>query len=141
MNRYTQLKRKLLGLSSVIMMIAWMGCSSPTRLASSHDVPAAKGTVKTEVSENGNTRVDLEVKHLANPRNISAQANTFVVWAAPRTGESPQNLGALRVDENLRGTIETTTPLRNFQLFVTAESSPNVDSPSGDKLLWTDVMG
>jgi len=131
--------RKLLLVSSFVATTILIGCSSPTHLTTSREVPAARGTVKTNLTENGNTRVELEVKHLANPQDIKPQANTFVVWASPRTGESPQNLGALQVDQNLNGKIQTSTPLQSFQLFITAEASPYVKSPSGDKLLWTDV--
>lgn len=37
---------------------------------------------------------------------------------------APQNVGALRVDHELRGTLKTLTPLRGLEVFIIAEPEP-----------------
>lgn len=120
--------------------------TSPTRMSSSQQIPAAVGSVKAEQTDNNNTRVNLAVSHLAPPSKISSRATTYVVWTRPldsrrepSSSGQVQSLGALRVDQNLNGTLSAVTPLHNFELFITAESSGLVSSPSGEHLLWAQV--
>lgn len=105
----------------------------------SSEIPAAEGTVKTSRTDNDNTAIDLEVRHLAPPDRVKQGATTYVVWARPSGTDKVQNLGALQVDDNLDGKLETVTPLRRFEVFITAESDPAASSPSGKELLSTSV--
>lgn len=111
------------------------GSSTPAvRMVSTADIPAAQGRVTASKTSNGNTALVVEVRHLALPERVQAGATTYVVWArAP--GGIEQNLGALRVDSDLRGTLRTVTPLRSFDVFITAEPSPTAMRPSNRTLL------
>jgi hypothetical protein len=50
-------------------------------------------------------------------------------------GKDPQYAGVLRVNENLEGSMSSTTPFQMFDVFVTAEDGPNVDRPSGPEVM------
>lgn len=117
-------------------------CGSSPRsvtMASSADIPAAKGTIKAYGTDNDNTAVEVKVRHLAPPSRVAPGATTYVVWALPPGDQPPQNLGALRVDSDLTGKLETVTALRNFQVIVTAEPTATVTEPSGGELLSANV--
>lgn len=121
---------------------ATAGCASGTptvRMVSSADVPAASGTVKASLTDNGNTALEVEVRHLARPELVQPGATTYVVWARAPGGDA-QNLGALRVDEDLRGTLRTITPLRSFDVFITAESAATAMRPTSRRLLSASIM-
>ncbi|MBE2249394.1 MAG: hypothetical protein IAE78_07570 [Myxococcus sp.] len=123
-------------MAAVGVMALLVGCESRTvRMSGSADVPAAEGTVRVSAGANGNTLLDIEVLHLALPERATAGATTFVVWALPLGETTPQNVGALRVDHDLRGTLKTLTPLRGLEVFITAEPEPMRASPSGPRLL------
>jgi hypothetical protein len=63
-----------------------------------------------------------------------------VVWVKDANTETAaHNLGALKVDENLNGSMKAVTSLRSFDLYVTAEPNPTIDQPSGEQLLRTNV--
>lgn len=116
--------------------LAGAACSSSRTfpLTTSAGIPAAEGTVKAEPTKNGNTALDIEVRHLAPPGRLDAATTTYVVWVqAP--GEAAQNLGALRVDDGLRGRLRTVTPLRSFDLFITGEPGPTAAAPTGRPML------
>ena len=84
--------------------------------------------------------LDLDVKHLAPPEKVIVGATAFVVWVKDANSETdPHNLGALKVDENLHGSMKAVTSLRSFDLYVTAEPSATTDQPSGEPLLRTNV--
>ena len=122
--------------------VAAGGCaaeSGTVRMTGSQDVPSAQGLVKATPTDDDNTRLLVEVKHLAEPEGVTPGATTYVVWA--RTGtQVPQNLGALRVDRDLKGTLSTVTALRTFDVFVTAEPSALVAAPTTQCFLSASVQ-
>lgn len=116
------------------------GGTKDIQLMSSADIPAAQSTVKVSTTDNGNTRIDLAVEHLAAPERVSPGATVYVVWARGSAVETQsQNLGALKVDDDLKGTIVAVTPLHSFELYITAEPSQMTETPTGKTLLYTTV--
>ena len=73
-------------------------------------VPGARAEVAIGKDKNGNTRLKMTVQHLAN-------------------------LGQLKVNKNLKAIFVTVTPLKSFDVFVTAEQDPRTDGPSGQEVL------
>jgi len=128
---------KLVSITSVLIFFS--GCSSTTTrsLQGTDLTPAAEGKVSLSDAENNNVGIDITVKHLAAPQRVSSGATTYVVWLQPTVGDTRevQNMGALRVDEDLNGRLRTVAPHRNFQLFITAEPTAMVTFPSGDRIL------
>lgn len=110
-------------------------------MTASPEVPAADGRAKVSTTDNGNTKIELVVKHLASPENVDAGATVYVVWARDSENYAePRNLGALKVDSNRSGNISVATNLRSFDLFVTAEPSQSTTRPTGRTLLKTNVV-
>jgi hypothetical protein len=99
-------------------------------LSVSSQLPAAEGQVR--VNQEGNQqRLVIETKHLADPSRVMSGASVYVVWLEPQNAPGQrQNMGVLKVDDDKRGRLETTTPFRDFRVFVTAERVPNVTEPS-----------
>lgn len=122
-------------LAAVMAMSA--GCGGKTRLSTSPTLPAAESTVKYKTTKNDNTHIALSVKHLAQPEKLTPPASHYVVWMRATKDEAAQNIGALKVDKNLNGDLDTEVPLHSFELFVTAEASGQVQQPSEKQLLWT----
>jgi hypothetical protein len=103
-------------------------------MKTSSTVPAAEGRAIVEHDRNKNIQVTLEVRHLAQPQSLAPAKGTYVVWIQPE-GQAASNVGVLRVNEELKGDFRTTTPYKKFDLFVTAEDSPTVSSPSGPEIM------
>ncbi|HLY97865.1 MAG TPA: anti-sigma factor [Candidatus Angelobacter sp.] len=91
--------------------------------------PAAQGKVTTETDRNGNTKIHVEVKHMATPASLNPAKQTYVVWVQPR-GQSPEPLGVLRVNEELEGTLNAVAAQQDFDILITAEDTPNPAAPS-----------
>jgi hypothetical protein len=116
------------------------GCGpAPIELISSPAVPAASGEISTsDEGGNGNLRLKVEVKHLAPPEKVERNARIYVVWVE-HDGATPQNVGALRVDKDLTGSLDTVTPLHRFNLVITAEEDPAAVLPKGPRVLFATV--
>ena len=129
-------------ITAMCAALAVAGCASkPTSLETNDRTLAAQAEVKTEENSNGNTELQLSVRHLAKPEIVSEKASTYVVWAQPTRGDGGpvQNLGRLNLNDNLEGRFEAITPFKEFDLFITAEPIATVNYPTGYKALWTHV--
>ena len=104
------------------------------RLANTGLTPAAMGKVTTDNDRNGNTGVEVEVKHMASPESLTPSRTSYVVWIQPR-GKDPEMLGLLRVNQELEGSLRATTPYKNFDIFITAEENPKPSAPSSMVIL------
>ena len=109
------------------------------QLTAASSVPAARGVVETGRDKNGNTEVKMKVEHLARPESLTPPKTAYVVWFQEKGGETA-NQGQLTVNKKLEGTFRTVTPLKNFDLFVTAEQEPGTKTPSGSEVLRTSVQ-
>jgi hypothetical protein len=116
----------LLLFSFLLATIAW---GREDRLTNTGAAPAAEGKIITDNDRNGNTGVEIQVKHMATPQSLTPPKQTYLVWVQPR-GKEPELLGALRVNENLEGSLKAATPYKAFDVLITAEDSPKPDSPS-----------
>jgi hypothetical protein len=99
------------------------------RLTNTGAAPAAEGKVITDTDRNGNTGVEIEVKHLAMPQSLTPAKQAYLVWVQPR-GKDPELLGALRVNENLEGSLKAATAHKTFDVLITAEDNMKADTPS-----------
>jgi len=135
--------RRFVSAFLIATCLAATSCASSSRqlrLSASPDIPAAQATAKVSATENGNTQIDLVVEHMASPERVDPGATVYVVWVrGNEAGAQPQNLGALKVDDKLKGSISAVTPLRSFDLYVTAEPSQLSSMPTGKTLLNTTV--
>ncbi len=75
---------------------------------------------------------------MSSPSKVAADASVYVVWIQARNAEI-QNVGALQVDEDLVGKLNTTTPYRAFTLTVTPEPSARMAAPTHDAVFTSEV--
>jgi len=102
-------------------------------------IPSAVGKVKVANEKDGNTKVKVEVSHLAQPSAVFDQTSTYVVWLKPESGTA-QNVGVLSLNKDLKGSLETQTAFKDFQVMVTAEKDANVTAPSGRSVMNASVV-
>ncbi len=133
------MKKSLLPGLSLFLLLGSCVTTKEVALRGTPENPAAQGSVTAKSNGSGNNRVKLTVKHLAKPTSVAPGASAYVVWIQPAFGESrPQNMGVLHIDENLSGDLNVTVPYDNFVVFVSAEPSGMVTTPSGAKILTTE---
>lgn len=110
----------------LVTAIAW---GREDRLNSTGLTPAAEGKVVTSTDSNGNTAVDVQVKHLAAADKLTPARQTYLVWIQGR-GEQPALLGVLKVNSSLEGSLKANTALKTFDIFITAEDNLQPATPS-----------
>jgi hypothetical protein len=105
-------------------------------LSRSPGFPAAEGTVSFRDAREGGTGIVLRVRHMTEPDRLDPPGYVYVAWIRGGADVPPQNLGVLEVGADRGAALAAATPLRRFELFVTAESARDVVRPAGPPLLW-----
>jgi hypothetical protein len=104
------------------------------RLTNTGLAPAAEGKVTTDKDRNGNTGIDIQVKHMATPQSLTPAKQTYLVWVQPR-GKDPELLGALRINSDLEGSLKAATTYKTFDVLITAEDNMKPETPSSMVIL------
>lgn len=130
----------ILALAATQVGCMFGGGDKEQTMHASSSSPAAQGTVKTSVGDNGNTVLSVRVKHLAPPSKIKSDATVYVVWIRP--GDAAiQNVGALTLNDDLEGQLDTVTPHHRFTVSVTPEPGAQGAQPTHDAVFTTRVEG
>ena len=122
----------------ITVLLATAAWSREDKLKNTGMDPSAQGTIVTSTDRNGNTQVEVKVKHLAKPQKLVPPRQAYLVWVQPK-GAQPELLGALRVNDDLEGSLKATTTQKDFEVLVTAEDTMNPQVPSSNVLLRGDV--
>ncbi len=131
-----------LGIVSIIvglLMLTGAATAKKYPLTADKSVPGARGKVDVGRDKNGNTKVEVDVEHLASPESLTPPRTVYVMWFQDR-GAEPLNQGLLKPNKDLKATFKSVTALKSFDIFVTAESDPNAKSPSGTEVLRASVQ-
>ena len=102
-------------------------------------VQQADAQLELREESNGNTEVAVEVSNLPPAGEFRENATVYVVWVQEPGGGLAHNLGALAVGRSGRGGMESLTPLRKFDIYITAETVAEARAPSGNRALWASV--
>ena len=143
-SRASNLPRAVLAVAMptiVALVGVLLGCATTQAMRSGPGVPASEGTVSTSAADNGNTNVTVRVEHLAPAWKVAADATVYVVWIQPRNDPAAawQSVGAMSLDDDLDGTLDTVTSQNRFLVMVTPEPNGQVELPSHEAVLTADV--
>jgi hypothetical protein len=122
-------------------ILLFESCARKISFMTSPVVPAAEGTVKLKKDNNNNYNVSLEVMRLAEPERLQPPKDNYVVWMNTEQNGT-QNIGKLEtssglLSKTLRSSLETVTPFKPSDFFITAEDDAAVQYPSGQVVLRT----
>jgi hypothetical protein len=97
-------------------------------------LPSSVGEVRTAATPDDQTQVTLTVYNLPKPQFVSSDATAYLVWVRPNeSSDQAQKLGQLSLDGDA-GNLQAVTPLKEFELVVTAQS-PTDSTLQGDRIL------
>ena len=115
MNRKTFSRLALL--VGAVLAVASVGWAKTYHMTSMTTVPGAAGEVNVAKEKNGNIQVNINVTHLAKPGMLTPSANSYVVWLE-QEGSQPQSQGQLKIGDDLKGDLKSTTTLNNFKVII-----------------------
>lgn len=116
-------------------------CSRKMTFGKSVIVPAAEGSVKIKTDKNKNYTIDINVKHLARPDQLTPPKKTYVVWMETE-GNGTKNIGNINsstglLSSTLKGSLKTVTSFKPTGFFITAEDDASIRYPGTETVLST----
>ena len=126
-------------LCGVVLALASAGYAKNYHMTASNIVPGATAELQVAKEKGGNVQVELKADHLAKPGRLTPSANAYIVWFQ-QEGSQPQIQGTLRIGDDLKAELKSTTTLHNFTVLVTAESDPQAKFPSEQVVLRATVQ-
>jgi hypothetical protein len=126
-------------LCAAVLALAPTGYAKNYHMTASNIVPGATAELQVDKEKDGNVQVELKADHLAKPGRLTPSANAYVVWFQ-QEGSQPQSQGELRVGDDLKAELKSTTTLHNFKVLVTAETDSRTRVPSEQVVLRATVQ-
>ncbi|MEX0811373.1 MAG: hypothetical protein WD048_04085 [Chitinophagales bacterium] len=122
----------------LILMLCFASCAQQVNFQKSTHVPAAEVEMKIDRDKNGNYTIDLKVKNLAKPQNLTPGRKTYIVWNQGDYGSF--NLGQLKLDDKLKGKLKASSVYKPNQIIITAENNPMATQPDNQVVLKSDEI-
>ena len=121
-------------LSFIFAAILISACSKKIVFPTSTVLPAADAVVKIDKNDSNNYELELEVENMAKPDRLDPPRKTYVVWmVSERNGTI--NMGNLKINNKLKGSLNAVTPYKPICFFITAEEKQDVTTPSTQVVL------
>ena len=121
-------------LSFIFAAIMISACSKKIVFPTSTVLPAADAVVKIDKNDSNNYELELEVENMAKPDRLDPPRKTYVVWmVSERNGTI--NMGNLKINNKLKGSLKAVTPYKPICFFITAEEKQDVTTPSTQVVL------
>lgn len=117
-------------LALAVTLVLGSGCATPLRLEPTTRSPSTDAWLTVTGDENNNSVISIKVEHLPPPARLGPDLKTYVVWVLSTDGAFVANVGMLYVNEEQKGSMSTTTPLREFLVRITAEQGGAAMNPS-----------
>ncbi len=115
---------------ALIALLVLGACRKEIRLEAVPALPvkvSGSARVRVVLTYDRNNTLIVHLTGVPQPESLGPRYTRYVVWIQPPGGQ-PVNAGQIRV-EGGRAHVETLTPLRRFQLFITVEEKGDVQQP------------
>lgn len=115
----------------IIGVVALMtSCASTVKFPVSQVTPAAEISAKIKQDNNNNYVIEIEAENLAAADRLNPPKNNYSVWIVTETGTT-KNVGQLINKNAKEASLETTTPFKIKEIFITAEDQGALTYPVG----------
>jgi hypothetical protein len=119
--------RNIFAMATIILLSS---CASTAKFPVSSVTPAAEIVAKMKEDKNNNSVVEVTAKNLASAERLNPPKNNYVVWIVTEDN-GIKNIGQLMNKNGNKSVLETTTPFKVKEIFITAEEQGNISLPRG----------
>jgi hypothetical protein len=117
-------------LAILLLVFLMSSCAISTRFPVSRVTPAADIVLRKSHDHNGNVVIKITAKNLASVDRIDPHEKVYVVWIVTEK-DGTRNIGALKNRNVQTIDLETLTPFKFTEVFITTENHVDVSYPSG----------
>ncbi|MFZ4724198.1 MAG: hypothetical protein ACOYMD_01995 [Paludibacter sp.] len=117
-------------LTYLAMALIITSCANLVKFPISTITPAADITASVKLDNNGNNRISITAKNLAGIERLNPPKCVYVVWILTENN-GIRNIGKLANNNAETINLETLTPFKFSEIFITAEDQLDASYPSG----------
>jgi hypothetical protein len=115
-------------ISALVFILS--SCATSVKFPISSVIPAADIVASVSKDNNGNTKITIKAKNLAAVERLIPPKSAYVVWIETER-DGVKNIGKL-LNKNAQATgLETLTPFKFSEVFITAEDFADAAFPAG----------
>jgi PBP1b-binding outer membrane lipoprotein LpoB len=119
---------KTLSILALVLIIS--SCANTAKFPISNVTPAADIVATMNHDKNGNNKITITAKNLAAVERLDPPKSAYVVWIVTEK-DGVRNIGKL-LNKNAHTTgLETLTPFKFSEVFITAEDQADASYPTG----------
>lgn len=112
-------------------------CTTSMNFLTSSVVPAATGSVKTKKDKNNNYTLSIDVRNLAEPKNLTPSKEAYIVWMEDGRN-TVKKLGQISPSSKvLKASLNATSVSEPTRVFISAEDGIDTQNPEGQIILTT----
>jgi hypothetical protein len=115
---------------TIAVIFVLSSCASTTKFPISSVTPAAEIVAKMKEDKNNNSVIEITAKNLASADRLNPPKNNYVVWIITENNGT-KNIGQLINKNADKSVLETSTPFKVKEIFITAEEQGNISYPAG----------
>ena len=112
------------------LVIILSSCSIVNKFPISNVTPAADIVLSRQHDQNGNNKIKVTARNLAAVERLNPPQTVYVVWVISEN-DGIRNIGLLKNKNARVAEIETLTPFKFTEIFITAENKADVSYPTG----------
>ncbi len=117
-------------LTILVLVLIVSSCANTSKFPVSVVTPAADIVATMKHDKNGNYKITITAKNLAAIERLNPPKNAYVVWIVTEK-DGIRNIGKL-INKNVQTTgLETLTPFKFKEVFITAEDQADTTYPTG----------
>lgn len=114
----------------LVLILALSSCANILKFPISTVSPAANIEIRRQQDQNGNNAIKITANNLAAAERLSPPKKFYVAWVLLESNEV-RNIGQLNVKNAKKAEIETLTPFKFTEVFITAEDQADILYPTG----------
>jgi hypothetical protein len=123
------------------LILSFSACSHKEAFVKSVAVPSASGTVKIKKDKNKNYTIEVSVRDLTPPENLTPSKRAYVVWN--ESGRGTLNIGQLVTSRSFlkrgyKASLNAVSPNKPERIFITAEDNGSIQYPGIQVVLTTE---
>ncbi|MEI6754385.1 MAG: hypothetical protein WCK78_14615 [Paludibacter sp.] len=117
-------------LTILALTLGMSSCANMVKFPISNVTPAADITATMSQDNNGNYKISVTAKNLAAVERLNPPKTAYVVWIVTEK-DGVRNIGKM-LNKNAQTTnLETLTPFKFSEVFITAEDQVDASYPTG----------
>lgn len=120
-----------------LFVFTMSACSTSMNFLTSSIVPAASGSIRTSKDKNDNYTLSVDVRNLAEPKNLTPAKEAYIVWMEDGRNAVKKLGQIIPSSKSLKGSLSATSVTEPTRIFITAEDGIERQNPEGQIILTT----